>query len=112
MVRSALETRTSRPPASTVVSEPAMSGSSTAPAFGGRTSVPPMRRRRKKISRLRVYSDPFQHALIAAAVVAPLVSRAGPGMLRTAVGAGLVIDVDHAIAARSFRTRALIGLPA
>jgi membrane-bound metal-dependent hydrolase YbcI (DUF457 family) len=57
------------------------------------------------VSRLQVYSDPFQHALIAAAVAAPLVPAAGPSVLRTAVTAALVIDVDHAVAARSIRVR-------
>jgi len=61
-------------------------------------------------SRLQVYSDPLQHALIAAAVVAPLVPRAGRAVLGTAVAAALVIDVDHVIAARSLRVRATTGL--
>jgi membrane-bound metal-dependent hydrolase YbcI (DUF457 family) len=56
-------------------------------------------------SPLRVYSDPLQHALIAAAVAAPLVPRAGGRVVATAVGAALLIDVDHAIAARSLRVR-------
>jgi hypothetical protein len=60
--------------------------------------------------RLRVYSDPFQHALIAAAVAAPLVPRAGAPAVATAVAAGLVIDIDHALAARSLRVRSLTGL--
>ena len=68
-------------------------------------------RRRRKVSRVRIYSDPFQHALIAAAVVAPLVSRAGPRVLRTAVVSSLVIDLDHAVAARSLRLQANISLP-
>ena len=49
---------------------------------------------------LRIYSDPFQHALIAAAVVAPLVPRAGRPVLATAVGVAIAIDVDHVVAAR------------
>ncbi len=60
------------------------------------------------MSALRVYSDPFQHAAIAAAVVAPL----GRDAIRTAVTAALVIDVDHAVAARSVRIRATTGLDA
>ena len=52
---------------------------------------------------LRVYSDPLQHAAIAAAVAAPLVPRAGRGVLVTAVAVATLIDVDHAIAARSLR---------
>jgi membrane-bound metal-dependent hydrolase YbcI (DUF457 family) len=50
--------------------------------------------------RARVYSDPFQHAALAAAVVAPLADRRA---VRTAVAAALLIDVDHAVAARSAR---------
>jgi hypothetical protein len=62
-------------------------------------------------SRLQVYSDPFQHASIAAVVAAPLVPRAGRRVLFTAIGAALAIDVDHAVAARSLRVRATISLP-
>jgi hypothetical protein len=58
-------------------------------------------------SRLQVYSDPLQHASIAAAVAAPLGRR---GRL-TAVAAALAIDVDHAVAARSLRIRATTSLP-
>jgi LexA-binding, inner membrane-associated putative hydrolase len=57
------------------------------------------------MSRIRVYTDPLQHGLIAAAVAAPLVPRAGARVLATAVGAALVIDVDHAVSARSVRVR-------
>lgn len=61
--------------------------------------------------RLRVYSDPFQHAAIAAAVVAPLAAATGDrGLLRTAVTAALVIDLDHAVAARSVRPSATTEL--
>jgi len=56
-------------------------------------------------SLLQVYTDPLQHALIAAAVAAPLVPRAGGRVVGTAVAAALVIDVDHAVAARSVRIR-------
>jgi hypothetical protein len=51
-------------------------------------------------------ADPFAHALLAAAVAAPL----GRGAMRTAVAAGTLIDVDHIVAARSAHPRALIGL--
>jgi hypothetical protein len=51
-------------------------------------------------------TDPLAHALLAAAVAAPL----GRGAVRTAVVAGTVIDVDHIVAARSAWPRALIGL--
>jgi hypothetical protein len=59
---------------------------------------------------VRVYSDPLQHALIAAAVAAPLVPRAGPGVIVAAVAPALAIDVDHAVAARSLRIRDTTGL--
>jgi LexA-binding, inner membrane-associated putative hydrolase len=52
-------------------------------------------------------TDPFAHALLAAAVVAPL----GRRPVVTAVVAGTVIDVDHAVAARSARPSAMLGLP-
>ena len=69
-----------------------------------------LRTRRSEISRLRVYSDPLQHAAIAAAVVAPLAPRAPRGVLTTAVAAALLIDLDHVIAARSVRVRHTTGL--
>ena len=47
-------------------------------------------------------TDPLAHALLAAAVVAPL----GRDAMRTAAVAGTVIDVDHAVAARSAWPRA------
>ena len=50
---------------------------------------------------VRVYTDPLQHAVIAAPVAAPL----GRAAVRAAVTAALVIDVDHAVAARSVRVR-------
>jgi len=55
------------------------------------------------VSRLQIYSDPLQHALLAAAVAAPLVPRAGWGVLAAAAVPALVIDLDHAVAARSVR---------
>src|SRR3954469_2828307 len=61
-------------------------------------------------SRLRIYSDPLQHAAIAALVAAPLVPRAGSRVIATAVGAAFFIDIDHAIAARSLRIRATTSL--
>jgi membrane-bound metal-dependent hydrolase YbcI (DUF457 family) len=63
------------------------------------------RRRRDTSEIVRVYSDPLQHAVLAATVVAPLAARAGRGVIGTAVAAALVIDVDHAVAARSVRVR-------
>jgi hypothetical protein len=51
-------------------------------------------------------ADPFVHAFVAAAVVAPL----GREAMRTAVVAGTVIDVDHIVSARSARPAAMIGL--
>ena len=64
-----------------------------------------MARGRQELRWLQVYSDPLQHAAIAAAVVAPLAARAGRRVLGTAVTAALVIDVDHAVAARSMWPR-------
>jgi len=52
-------------------------------------------------------ADPFAHALLAAAVVAPLGRRA----MVTAVVAGTLIDVDHIVAARSARPSAMLSLP-
>ena len=71
-----------------------------------------LRRRseRSSFSPLRVYSDPFQHAAIAAAVVAPLTLGAPRRVLATAVAAAVVIDVDHVIAARSARPHHTTGL--
>jgi hypothetical protein len=62
-------------------------------------------------SAVRVYSDPLQHALLATAVVAPLVPHAGMRVARTAVAAATVIDLDHAVAARSVRVRDTTALP-
>ena len=67
-------------------------------------------RRTTAATRLRIYSDPLQHALIAAAVAGPLVPRAGRGVLATAVAPALAIDVDHVLAARSVRVRATTSL--
>lgn len=61
--------------------------------------------------RLVAYSDPLAHALVAAAVVAPLVHREGSAPLVTAVAAGTLIDVDHPLAARSLDLRANLSLP-
>jgi hypothetical protein len=61
-------------------------------------------------SRAQVYSDPLQHALIAAAVATPLVPGSGGGVLATAVAAAVLIDVDHAVAARSLRIDATTSL--
>ena len=65
----------------------------------------PSRPQRDTLSRVQIYTDPLQHALIAAAVAAPLVPRAGRRAILTAVTAAIVIDVDHAVAARSLRVR-------
>ena len=54
----------------------------------------------------RLYTDPLQHALIAAAVTAPL----GRGPMLTASAAAVAIDVDHAVAARSLRVGPMISL--
>jgi hypothetical protein len=70
-----------------------------------------MARRSSTARRIQVYTDPLQHALIAAAVAAPLVRPAGPRVLASAVIAALAIDVDHVVAARSVRIRETTGLP-
>jgi membrane-bound metal-dependent hydrolase YbcI (DUF457 family) len=62
--------------------------------------------------RARVYSDPFQHAALAAAVVAPLAVKADRRVLTTAIAAALAIDVDHAVAARSVRVSRTTALAA
>ena len=64
-----------------------------------------MARQRQALRRLQVYSDPVQHAAIAAAVAAPLAAQAGPRVLASAITAALAIDIDHAVAARSIRVR-------
>ena len=51
-------------------------------------------------------ADPFAHALLAAAVAAPL----GRRPMLTAVVAGTLIDVDHVVAARSARPSAMLAL--
>jgi hypothetical protein len=60
---------------------------------------------------VQIYSDPLQHVLIAAAVVAPLAPRTGRAVFKTAAAVALLIDVDHAVAARSMRIRDTTGLP-
>ena len=62
--------------------------------------------------RMRVYSDPLQHAALAALVVAPLAVRTDSRVLRTAVAVAMVFDVDHVLAARSARPREMTSLPA
>jgi membrane-bound metal-dependent hydrolase YbcI (DUF457 family) len=63
------------------------------------------RRRRGLTAAVLTYTDPVQHALIAAAVTAPLVPRAGRRVLGTAVAVSTLIDADHIVAARSPRVR-------
>jgi membrane-bound metal-dependent hydrolase YbcI (DUF457 family) len=63
-------------------------------------------------ARVQVYTDPLQHMAIAAAVAGPLVPHAGARVLATAAAAALVIDVDHAVAARSLRIRDTTSLAA
>jgi membrane-bound metal-dependent hydrolase YbcI (DUF457 family) len=60
--------------------------------------------------RIQIYSDPLQHVLIAAAVDAPLAPRTGRGVFATAAAVALLIDIDHAVAARSLRVRDTTGL--
>src|SRR6185436_15141141 len=59
---------------------------------------------------VRVYTDPLQHASIAAAVAAPLVPVTGRRVLVTAIAPALAIDIDHIVAARSVRVRDMIAL--
>jgi membrane-bound metal-dependent hydrolase YbcI (DUF457 family) len=59
-----------------------------------------------------VYSDPLQHAALAAVVVAPLAARTRQRVVGTAVATALVIDLDHVVAARSARPRDTTALPA
>ena len=56
-------------------------------------------------------ADPLLHAALAAAVVAPLVPRAGTGPVYAAVAAGTLIDLDHPVAARSLRMEANLSMP-
>src|SRR4051794_23223728 len=65
---------------------------------------------REAVRLLRVHSDPRQHAAIAAAVTMPLAARAGRPVVATAVVAALVIDIDHAVAARSIQPRCTTAL--
>jgi hypothetical protein len=64
------------------------------------------------VRRVRVYSDPLQHAALAALVVAPLAVRTRERVLGTAVAAALAIDLDHVVAARSARPRHTTALSA
>ena len=62
-------------------------------------------------SRLQIYSDPLQHALLAALVVTPLVPRFGRAPVAIAVAAAWLIDVDHPVAARSLRLGDWTSMP-
>jgi LexA-binding, inner membrane-associated putative hydrolase len=55
-------------------------------------------------------ADPLLHAAVAAAVVAPLVPRAGRAPLLTGVAAGTLIDIDHPISVRSFSLDAILAM--
>jgi membrane-bound metal-dependent hydrolase YbcI (DUF457 family) len=57
--------------------------------------------------RAEAYCDPFLHALVSAAVVLPLGRRA----IATSVAAGLLIDLDHPVAARSVALEPMWTLP-
>jgi membrane-bound metal-dependent hydrolase YbcI (DUF457 family) len=61
---------------------------------------------------VRVYTDPLQHAALAALVVAPLAARTRDRITHTAVATALVIDLDHVVAARSARPRNTTALSA
>ena len=58
-----------------------------------------------------MYSDPLQHAALAALVVAPLAARTDRRVLTTALITALTIDLDHVVAARSARPRDTTALP-
>jgi membrane-bound metal-dependent hydrolase YbcI (DUF457 family) len=60
--------------------------------------------------RAEACSDPLLHALVAAAVAAPLAPRGGRGPVLTAVAAGTLIDLDHPLVARSLRLGDMISL--
>src|SRR5690242_6808729 len=77
-----------------------------------RLRVPGRRRaaRPSTARRVQMYSDPLQHACIAAAVVAPLAARGGRSVLLAAIVPALAIDLDHAVAARSWRVRDITSL--
>ena len=62
--------------------------------------------------RAAAYADPVAHALVAVAVAAPLAPRFGRGPLVTAVTAGLAIDLDHPVAARSLRLAPMVSMDA
>ena len=85
--------------------------SAKAPSRGPIERNCPIARKRSAASKIQVYTDPLQHALIAAAVAAPLARPAGRSVITSAVAAALVIDVDHAVAARSVRVRDTTALP-
>ena len=55
-------------------------------------------------------TDPLVHALLAAAVAAPLAPVHGRGPLVTAVLAGTLIDIDHPVAARSLRLGPMVSM--
>jgi LexA-binding, inner membrane-associated putative hydrolase len=55
-------------------------------------------------------ADPLVHALLAAAVTAPVASKHGRGPVITAVVAGTLIDVDHPVAARSVRLGPMVSM--
>jgi hypothetical protein len=57
--------------------------------------------------RAEAYADPLFHALVSAAVVRPLGGRA----MVTSVAAGLLIDFDHPIAARSLEVDRMWTMP-
>jgi hypothetical protein len=61
--------------------------------------------------RARALADPFFHAGFAGAVLAPTVRRAGWRPLATGVAAGVIIDLDHIVAARSIRIEKTTGMP-
>jgi len=59
-----------------------------------------------------MYTDPVQHAALAALVVAPLAARTRRRVVGTAVVTALAIDLDHVVAARSARPQHTTALSA
>ena len=61
-------------------------------------------------SRVQIYTDPLQHALSPPPSPRRSCRAAGRGVIVTAVAAAFVIDIDHAVAARSVRVRGTTAL--
>ncbi len=66
----------------------------------------------ERVRWLRGVTDPLVHAAYAATVLSPLAKRGQWRPLVAGVAAGTLIDVDHAVSARSLRLTDLWSLPA